>query len=218
MNPTDILALCVVVALIITGYRRGFVKTLLRFGAVIISLVLATIVSPYVADFMQTSSLYDGVFVHTQSVISAPESESDRLEDYGTAKLDLPRSFTKNMQKSIDENTTEVKEFISGKVANFSVKIVSMLIAFLLIRLILFFLLRLVGKIRKIPVIGFGDGLMGALFGLLQGLLVIYIALTFVALSAMVSPDNVAVQAVNNSEFIKAMYHDNPALEYIYKD
>lgn len=218
MNITDVFVFCVVAVLIIIGYRRGFMKTLLRFGAVVISLILATIVSPYVADFMQTSSLYDSVFTRAQTVISEPQSETERLEDYGTGKLDLPRSFTKNMQKTIDLKKQEVTNTIANKVAELSVKIVSMLIAFLLIRLILFLLSLLLGKIRRLPIIGFGDGLLGALFGLLQGLLVVYIALTFVALSATVSPDNTAVKAVKNSEFTKAMYHNNPALEYIYKD
>lgn len=218
MNVTDILVFCVVAVLVLLGFRRGFMKTLLRFGAVIVSLILATIVSPYVADFMQTSSLYNSVFEHTQSVISEPQSKSERLEDYGTGKLDLPRSFTKNMQKNIDLNAQEVTKTVSEKVAQLSVNIVSMLIAFLLIRLVLFLLSLLLGKIRKLPIIGFGDGLLGALFGLLQGLLVVYIALTFVALSAVVSPDNTAVKAVKNSEFTKAMYHNNPALEYIYKN
>lgn len=218
MNVTDILVFCVVAVLVLLGFRRGFMKTLLRFGAVIVSLILATIVSPYVADFMQTSSLYNSVFEHTQSVISEPQSKPERLEDYGTGKLDLPRSFTKNMQKNIDLNTQEVTKTVSEKVAQLSVNIVSMLIAFLLIRLTLFLLSLLLGKIRKLPIIGFGDGLLGALFGLLQGLLVVYIALTFVALSAVVSPDNTAVKAVKNSEFTKAMYHNNPALEYIYKN
>ncbi len=218
MNVTDIFVFSVVAVLIIIGYRRGFMKTLLRFGAVILSLILASVVSPYVADFMQTSSLYDSVFSYTQSVVSDPETESEHLEDYGTGKLDLPRSFTKNLQKNIDLKTQEVTETVSEKVAELSVNIVSMLIAFFLIRLVLFLLSLLLQKVRKLPIIGFGDGLLGALFGLLQGLLVVYIALTFVALSAVVSPDNAAVKAVKNSEFTKVMYHNNPALEYIYKD
>ena len=71
---------------------------------------------------------------------------------------------------------------------------------------------------HKLPVIGFGDSLLGALFGFLRGFLVVYILFAFVTFSASVSPDNDFASAVKQSEIAKVMYNHNVLLDFVYKN
>jgi len=76
----------------------------------------------------------------------------------------------------------------------------------------------LAGVIKKLPIIGWGDSLLGALFGLFRGMLVVYILLAVVTLFTSASYDGKISRTIKQSEFAKVMYHHNVLLDFLYKD
>ncbi len=213
----DIAVLAIGVISVIIGFKRGFLQTLSGVASLVLSFILATTLHPYVASYLSTTPLHDTVHTSVSSVISVPEEKAVRLSDFGTAKLNLPRDMTNSMQRSVDLAADSVEEKIADTITDGAMNIISMLLVFFAIRIILFLLMAISGVIRKMPIIGFGDGLLGALFGLLRGMLLIYLLLAIIAFSASVSPNNGAVQSVKQAELAKVMYHNNILLEFAYK-
>lgn len=216
-NFMDIAIVAVVGFSVFLGYRKGFLRTITGFVAIVLSLVLATTLHPYVAEFLKDSAIYDNVYEKTHSILYTPQEETDRLSDYGTGNLSLPRDFTDNMQKTIDSATDSVATRIAETVAIAAVNIFSMLLLFVGIRLLLLLLTCLAGLIVKLPLIGWSDGLLGALFGFLRGLVIVYLLLAVVAFSATVSPENKIAESIKHTEFAKVMYHHNVLLDFVYK-
>lgn len=217
-NIMDVIVLAIAGLSVFFGFKRGFLRTVTGFASVVLSLVIATTLHPYVAEYMQETSLYDMIYDSTAAVIQIPEEESGRLSDYGTYKLNLPREFTDDMQEQIDTAAETVADSVAKTVADAAINIISMLLVFLAARLILHLITLIAGVVHKLPIIGFGDSLLGALFGLLRGMLLIYILFVFVTFTASVTPDNELVQAVKQSEFAKVMYHHNVLLDFVYKN
>ena len=93
-----------------------------------------------------------------------------------------------------------------------------MLCVFVLARFLLMIVAGAAGLIHKLPIVGWGDSLLGALFGLFRGLLFVYVLLAFVTFAASMAPDGALSRAIKYSEFAKVMYNDNVLLDFIYKD
>lgn len=177
MNFMDILILAIMVFSIILGFRKGFFKTITGFVALILSLVLATSFHPYVSEYLGDTAMYDSIYQSTYSVLQTAQSDTTEPADNGTGKLNLPRDFAKSMQKTIDAATDSVATTIAETVANASINILSMLLLFAGIRLLILLITKLAGLIIKLPVIRWGDSILGGLFGLLRGLLLAYLVL-----------------------------------------
>lgn len=218
MNYVDITVLVIVVLSVFFGFKKGFLQTVTGLAALVLSLVIAVTVYPYAEAYMRKTPVYQTVYDKTASLLTVPEEETGRLSDYGTGKLNLPRDFTNNMQDKIDTASGAVSESIAETVAGAAVKIISMLTVFLIVRFLLAIITSVAGLIKKLPVIGWGDSLLGALFGLLRGLLIVYVLLAFAAFLSTMSPEGSVSRAIKYSEFAKVMYNDNVLLDFIYKD
>lgn len=218
MNYIDITVLLIFVLSIVLGLKKGFLKTVTGLAAMVLSLALATAFYPYVAEIVMKTPVYDIVYENTAAVIAVPEQASDCLTtDYGTGKLGLPRDFLNDLEKNIDTVKDTAVNVVADAIAAAAVKIISVLCVFLLVRLLLSVVIKLAGILRRLPVIGWGDSLLGALFGLFRGLLIIYVLMTFMTFAASVSSDGVISNSIKHSSFARVMYNDNFILDFVFK-
>ena len=79
-------------------------------------------------------------------------------------------------------------------------------------------LMKLCGLIRKLPIIGTFDGLLGAAFGLVRGVLIVYLLVMVVSVYAQTSGPNYISDSLNQSEFAKVVYKSNVFLDFLNKD
>lgn len=217
INYVDLLVIAVIGISVFLGYKKGFLKTLAGLLSIVISLVLAMSLQPAVSEALKKTVVYDTVYQTAASVVETPFGTAERITDYGTGNLNLPQKITQNMQKSIDAASENAERQIAETVASSAMKIVALLLIFLASRILIFVLMTLINFLTRLPLIGWSDGLMGALFGVFRGMLIIYIIFAVIALIASFSPDNFWAVAINHSKFAKLMYNDNVLLDFIFK-
>ena len=218
MNVMDIAVFLLVGLSIFLGFRKGFLKTVTGFLAIVLSLVLACTFQPSVTEYLKETKIYSAVYDHTYTLFDAPEQEGEVHPDSVLGKWNLPRSIAKDVQKNVDAAKDSVGEKVAGIVADIAVNICALLMVFLAARLLLFLVTMLAGVIGKLPLIGWGDGLLGALFGLLRGILIVYIVLALLTFLATLTPDGEIAEAVKQSEFAKVLYHHNFLMDFVYKN
>ena len=97
-------------------------------------------------------------------------------------------------------------------------KIVSVILIFVLARMFIYALMKLCGLIRKLPIIGTFDGLLGAVFGLVRGVLIVYLLAMVVSVYVQTSGPNYISDSLNQSEFAKVVYKSNVFLDFLNKD
>lgn len=100
----------------------------------------------------------------------------------------------------------------------YSTRIISAIAVFVIVRVLIYFLMKVFGIIRKLPLIGAFDGLLGAALGLIKGILIVYLLMTVVSLYGHFNPENGVVKIVNQSEFAQIVYNNNVFFDFIYKD
>ncbi len=218
INYIDLFVLLIVIVSIVFGFKKGFLKTITGLLSIVLSLVLAMTLYPHAAKIIENTFVYDVVYEKTAEFISVPDNQADNVSNFSLGSLNLPRNLTAYMQQKAEETTRSFAVTISDTVATLAVKIVSMLLVFVVARLLIYLITKFAGVIKKLPVIGFGDSLLGALFGLFRGMIIVYILLAVVTFLTSMSPQGTASKMIKSSEFAKVMYHDNVLLDFAYKN
>lgn len=217
INYVDLLVIAVIGISVFLGYKKGFLKTLAGLLSIVISLILAMSLQPAVSDALKNTVVYDTAYQSAASVIETPFGAAERISDYGTSGLNLPHKITDSLEENIDAASETAEKEIAETVANSAMKIIALLLIFIAARILIFVIMTLINFLTKLPLIGWSDGLMGALFGVFRGMLIIYIIFALIALFASFSPDNFWAVAINHSKFAKLMYNDNVLLDFIFK-
>ena len=213
----DILILAILIIATFLGYKKGFLRTLTGVISIIISFVIAVSFSPQIEDFIKNTPVYEAIYENIEETIGT-ESEETTVSEKNTAKLNMPRDIIESIHKNAEDKKSEIKNSMTEKIGEISVKILSIVFIFLVVRILLFVILGGFGLVKKLPFIGWFDRLLGAFFGFLRGFLVVYLLLVVVIVCASFNAQNGIVKTVKQSEFAKVMYNNNVFLDFIYKD
>ena len=178
----DILILVVLAIPVVQGFRNGFVKTVLRFGRVLISAVLSCLFAKRVGGWLRDKWIYDFVYGKIDGIVTdevgkgatidnisdkLPAGLRDSLSAFGVDTGALAEDVAEAGQSAIAEFTENVASSVSG--------IVSVVLAFLAVFLVSFLLLLIVGAllnaiVSRIPIIKTINRWLGGVIGLLVGI------------------------------------------------
>ncbi|WP_394927261.1 CvpA family protein [uncultured Robinsoniella sp.] len=96
MNLLTIIVLLVLLFFILNGFRRGFIKTFVSMVSLIVSIVLVSIATPYVTEFLKTQTpLYSMIEEKCQSAFGVTDKQNKVNKDAQSGdnqKSDIPNS------------------------------------------------------------------------------------------------------------------------------
>lgn len=176
INLVDLILLALIIFFIVTGVKRGFARTLLSFLARIASLVIAYFISDMYAETVYEKFLKDDVV----NVIA---------ENF---KLDMT---------VMETVSSSVEELVAGPLAVVVCRIVIFAVVSAVASIVLGILVNLICKIAKLPVLRTANKLLGAVLGLFNGLLCVFI-LSFICTIATGFVDNSEFTEMVNSSYI----------------
>lgn len=160
----DLIFFLVVAITVVVGYKRGFIKSFLSLFFVLFSTFGAFLLYPYISDILKDTAFYTSVF----------EKVSMTLTDKYNAMTDTAE-ILKLFAKYNVETLSELISSASASVTNVIVDVFSAILAFILVRIVMFILKGIFGFISKLPVINGIDGLFGALFSFVSVMMVIFL-------------------------------------------
>ncbi len=225
----DIILAAIAVLIIIRGWRRGLVKSVIGLVCDAVAIVVAYALTPTVAEWLCKGVFLEKISAGIDSTVRSaaatpagtdvgqflskiPETLAGMLEKFNVGG-DSFKDFVRGLKDTGDEAVEKVSDFIAKPTAY----IISNAIAFILIFIVALILLRLVSKlillIFKAPIIRTADKTAGLVFGILNALIVVW-ALSL-ALSAGVNALGSFIpkwfgDAVNNSVILKFFAKYNP--------
>lgn len=203
LNGADLALLALVAVFGIWGWKSGLVKMCFRLVSFGVSLVLAWILYPVLAEYFRTTVLYDRIFAMAEK----------KLEHTGQPAV-LP--------EFLQDAVRRAEASVNAGIANYFTQLVLNLLAFLLVLAVVWLLLAVVKRLLKLfvslPVIGFLNHLAGLGLGIAEGFLIACILLA--AVSAFVPlRENVFLQeSLEHSVAVKYMVQENPVLHLLLPD
>ena len=210
-----------------TGYRRGFIREILSFFFVFLTLSLAWTIDPYVNTFlMENTPVYEKIQESCSKFVSIQENNPESAEEQEAGDdtntqtniiegLSLPGILQQNL---ISNNTDSVYQYlgvdsfstyISGYLARTIVNGMSYLISYILANLILRVLTCVLNAIAELPVIHGANRLTGGIVGIAKGILLIWVALLILTVFCSTEIGQKGLALVEEDSFLSLLYkHD----------
>ena len=200
MNIIDIAILAVLAVSVLYGMYRGFISGVLSVAALIGSAALAFAMSGELAAWLQGNrTLVSTLLYYTDagsrigdlelSLLPASQVTQNALTQI-LSGAKLPAAFESAFLSAIGAAPAAmtVSDLLSNTIVSVSLSILSFLICFLLSYIVLTFVIHLIQYVFELPVLRHLDALMGGLFGLVRGTLLLFILFALVPIVLAVAP------------------------------
>lgn len=218
MGLMDIIILVVIGLNGLLGLRKGFIVSVFNFVGFILAIYIARMYYPVASKFIINNPNFIGKvkdFVSGRvNIIADGVSKSDGMDSIVEAfKLPNP------INEGIINNSSTIIETGKANIANsltaFFINILSMIIIFLIARLIIHLLVGLLNSFAKLPVLKQFNSTAGLAFGVLKGVLLVYIL--FAVLTPIISmyPDGKIAGYTYQSTLGQFFYKKNIIINFI---
>ena len=206
MNIIDILILAVLGVSLIFGLYRGFISGVLSVAALIGAAAAAFAVSPSLAAWLQgNDTLVNTLMYYTDagsrikdldlSLLTVSQVTQGALTQI-MAGAQLPEQFQAAFINAVN---TAPGALLSQTIVNVSLSILSFLICFLGCYIVATFVIHLICYVFELPVLRHLDALMGGVFGLARGVLLLFILFALVPIIQAVVPVQQLTDILNAS-------------------
>ena len=194
----DFIAAAILIICIINGERRGVIESFASAFGWLFSLFFALFYSPTLADFLNekanlSTTISDAVLGRIKDMIAngstLPESAADHL----------PSVVSQAMANSTDSALEQAARPVADNLAGIFVSIVAFFLILVVVKLLIRLLERLIRGFHKAKKVGAVDGILGMLFGILKGGVLIYILISCLLLAASVTAYEPLVEMIQSS-------------------
>ena len=206
----DIVILAILLLCIIIGYVRGLTGSLIKILSFVLSIVIAFIL------FIPISNL---IIEQTQIDENLEQSIREMIINEETEDENLSEEITEYIGAQVEAAADDAKEAIIDSTANevaiTIVKAGTWLVLFIIARILLIFLKFITSLIAKLPVIKQFDKLGGIIYGVLEGLIVVYVILAIISFASPIIGGELT-EAIDESYVGSMMYNNNLLLKIIF--
>lgn len=222
-----IVILLILILFIWMGYRRGFIREIVSFFFVFLSLSLAWAINPYINDFLISETpVYSTIqetctdFVQKQSSNLENEMESSSQFIDG---LNLPEILRKNIEKNNNtENYAELSvntltEYVSGYLARTIVNGLSYVLAYILATIGIRIVVYILNLIAGLPILKTANKLTGGLVGFVKGLVFIWILFLILTVLCSTEIGKTSLELIEKDSLLSVIYQYDPLIQIFTK-
>ena len=203
----DIVLILVIVLSAFIGYKKGFVKVIVKLGTFLIALVLAFLLQSSVAKFI-------GEDIGFKNTIST--TVQNKLSDYAKSKEYDKKTDIKMLEKTIDEinsaaeeKKAEVIQKWANNIADFILKGLSFIIIFFTVAIVMGILSLILNTVVKLPVLDTLNGALGLGAAVILMAVRIMILLTIIYFVSPLEIIQPVINYINTSCITKLLYENN---------
>ena len=194
----DLIIIAIIALSVFLGYRKGLISLAIGLCAFLIAIIITLIIYKPIANLIIDNTGLD-------------ESIQNTILEKANETVD---GATENVNVEIVENGAEnIKEEMLPEAArDLSINIINIaviIILYLILRIVLKIVTALVNLVAELPILKQFNKLGGIIYGLIRGLLIIYVILLLIGFVGQINPQNAINENINKSFITKAMYENN---------
>ena len=189
----DIIIIAIILLSTFLAYKKGLITLAIQLVSVIIAIVLTLLLYKPVSNVIINVTGIDEM-IQNAILEEANDIMTNNQENANQVVESIQNNMLPETARTISIN------IIEGAV---------ILILYIVIRIALKFVTALANLVTKLPILNQLNQLGGIIYGILRGLLIVYILLLLVNLSGEIEPQNPAYTAVEESYIGKVMNENN---------
>lgn len=211
-----IIALCAIL-----GYFRGLTKSLLKIVSFVLAIVIAFVLfKPISLLIINHTQIDDNIQkAIEEKMVGFVDQTSGNVEEAMRENSSMPEVMTKYIQEAVAENkgnSEEAAKQAAKSVADIIINAGTWILVFILARVILIFAKSILELIVKLPVIKQMDKIGGVFYGILEGLVIIYVAFAILSFVSPMFDSAEVLLAVNKAAIGGQIYNNNIILRLIF--
>lgn len=187
----DVVALAILVIFAISGLTKGFVKTFVSVFGTIISLLLAVLLCSQCANFLQNqfgfittvtekvSNVVNSVFGEELANTTLNNAIESSLSESGLSSWLIKIILEAKNDGTIPMDTT-LNQIISPALAYYTVCGISIVLLFVVFKILLFILGDMTKKLSALSLVGAVNKALGLLLGFVRGVIIIQFAVIII--------------------------------------
>ena len=228
MNWTDFAVIAIIIIFIVICFKKGFILSVLDIGSMFITFIITLKYYPAVSNILVKTKLFDSIAASISKSLSSNALVSGALAvNAQTSVSEAVRNtlplpvFAKDQVVKMIPNLNDIVPMssivnsVSSSLAKLVISAISILLLFIIVRFILMLVTMIIRKITKLPVIKQIDKLLGIGVGVLEGFLMVYIAMAFIVLLGSLPILKPVLDALDKSLFAGIFYNHNLILDVI---
>ncbi len=225
----DLVTIGILTTAIVMGKQRGFLKSSYNILSFVITAILILTLQQPFCDYLSGSTLGENIRIKVnEQVLGSAEKDSAKIEGTDDAEtaikvgevMGLPSFMMNFLDEKLQKQTEAVETMkndalttLSAAVTELILKIISILLLFVMVRVCVFLLLHILNIIFKMPILKSINSILGIAIGTVNGLIVIYIICAVITL--LIPTDSVGsiVNMIDSTLITKYFYHNNLLIE-----
>ena len=224
MNIYDLGCLAILIVFMLSGWFKGLVRSMFGIVFTLVSMYLTYRLLPPAVRFLRMCGVYDSIRQGLEQTVNLQGAANDVVHELQTEFINsLPQSpfilghiqANNNPEAYAVLNVSNLSGYIAGYFANMAVNLIAIAALFIIIRILMSLVVNVMDLLAKLPVINLLNRAGGAAFGLVSGLLFVWVALCVVTFIFL---NNGGADLYNNIEsgvLTGILYDNNPIMKVI---
>ena len=200
----DLIIVLIMLLFIFLGYKRGLVKVAFKLCTFFIAIIVAFVFYKPVAKLVIANTNIDETIETAITRKILPEGATE------TQEVDL----SQDLPSIILKNSSDTVQSISKSFTNTINETACLLLIFIIVKIVLKFVTALADLIAKLPILKQFNKLGGTLYGIIEGLFIVFLGFAIISLIAPML-DSSVLDAINSSTLGSICYNNNLLLKII---
>lgn len=218
----DIIIVALAVCTTYMGYRKGLSSVLYKIISFVISLIIVFILYQPVSNTIISNTQIDENIAKTiqnavpETLLTQGAENVENTEDPNVSNK-VVKMMSTYASEAIVKAENDVASYVSLQIAYFIVRLGTMVVLYIVSRLILVIIKFATNIIANLPIISTFDKSGGLIYGLLKSIVIIYVIFAILsAVSPLISSWGI-ISAIEKSKIGSIMYNNNFLLNLIVK-
>ncbi len=209
INLLDVIVLGFIALFFVISYKKGFVKSIWRMVAVVITIAAVILLKNPMVSFLAGTDMARTIqaAVTERLALSAGSVTSEAAQSMNIPAVIVNRLITGAVSNAGEE--------LARSITMLAINIIAFTALFVIIRVVLHIAFTFFNGASKLPVIHFANKLLGGAVGAAMALITVFIAFAFISLFARA--DSPLFDMINESLIVKYLYNYNIILQLIMK-
>ena len=179
----DFAAALIFIICIIRGEKKGVIESFASAFGWLFSLFFTFLYSPVLAEYITENThakqlMSDFAMKHVKTLL--PETAASS----GAAASDLPSSLSSAIANSANAHLEQLARPVADRLAETIISVAAFFLLIIAVKFVVHFIENLIKKFHRAKVVGTADSILGMLFGIVKGGVLIYLLMTVLILTA----------------------------------
>ena len=191
----DIVIIAILALCIIMGYKKGLINVIFNIFAFLLAIIITLVLYKPVSDIIiKNTDIQEKI---ETAIIENTKGEENKKEEQ--TENGIQKYIENTMQNAEEDAKSKAIEVVAKDVSTKCIEIITALILFVITRIILIVLKFLTETLANLPIVKQCNEIGGLLYGVIKGILIIYVILTIMFFIISLKPEGMTANLIETS-------------------